>query len=150
MIPTLSRVPAMLPADVAKVTELESHAARYEQIPLVTRHLIHAGQYHRTITVPAGAMITGAVIKRATTLTISGHVCVYVGNNESREIAGYHVIPASAGRKQAFLAIEDTHITMSFPTLATTVSEAEAEFTDETDKLMSRELGDNVIVITGE
>jgi hypothetical protein len=38
---------------------------------------------------------------------------------------------------------------MSFKTNARTVEEAEAEFTDEADRLFSRK-GENVTVITGE
>lgn len=148
-LPIVVQIPQMLPEDVARVTALETEAREMLQVDITTHHLIHAGQYHRTIMIPAGVMITGAMIKRATTITISGHVSVYLGQNRSEEIAGYRVLPASAGRKQAFLAIQDTHITMSFPTSAKTVEDAEREFTDETDKLMSHSR-DNHVVITGE
>ncbi len=56
---------------------------------------------------------------------------------------------ASAGRKQAYIAHKDTFLTMSFKTNAKTVEEAEAEFTDDHERLMSRN-GVNKIVITGE
>jgi hypothetical protein len=75
-------------------------------------------------------------------------VCVTVGD-QTRELAGYHVIAASKGRKQAFFALEDTHLTMLFPTRASSIEEAEREFTDEFDRLMSRR-NDNRAVITGE
>jgi hypothetical protein len=60
------------------------------------------------------------------------------------------VLPAAAGRKQAFLAQADSHITMIFATAARSVAEAEREFTDEADNLVSRRAGGNRIVITGE
>jgi hypothetical protein len=60
------------------------------------------------------------------------------------------VIPASAGRKQVFVSRSTVTITMLFPTLARTVEEAEAEFTDEAAGLLSRRQDANTVVITGE
>jgi hypothetical protein len=72
-------------------------------------------------------------------------------DGEPLELTGYHVLPAAAGRKQALLARADTHLTMIFATRATSVAEAEAEFTDEADRLASRRQGRrNVVIITGE
>lgn len=135
---------AMTAQAVDKVRALEQRAMQLEQTPITTHHLIHAGVYARTIMIPAGVVLTGALIKRATVVTVSGDVETNAGR-----ITGYHVLPASAHRKQAFLAHSDTHITMSFATQAKTVEEAEAEFTDEADLLFSRS-GENVVHITGE
>ena len=102
-----------------------------------TSHTLHGGMYARTVLVPAGVVITGALIKVATTLILSGSVKMYSGD-EMVELTGYNVIAAAAGRKSAFLAVTDTHLTMVFPTSAATVAEAEAEFTDQCDVLLSR------------
>ena len=51
---------------------------------------------------------------------------------------GLTVIEASAGRKQICITKEATDVTMLFATAATTVEEAEAEFTDEAAALLSR------------
>jgi len=100
--------------------------------------------------IPAGHMITGAVIKIATILIISGEIIAYVGD-KSLHMSGYNVVPASAYRKQAFLAKTDTYMTMLFSTSAKMVEDAENEFTDETDTLISRKPnGTNKIIITGE
>jgi hypothetical protein len=141
-------LPAMSGAAVDKIRALEQINLQQEQTPIVTHHLIHAGMYHRTIKIDAGVVLTGALIKRATTVTVSGDALVSTGDYAVR-LVGYHVLPASAHRKQAFLANTETHITMCFPTKAKTVEEAEAEFTDEADLLFSR-TGENVINITGE
>lgn len=141
-------VPASTRAAVAKVQALEAHVARLPQLKLTTRHVIHAGMYARTITIPAGVVLTGALIKRATLLIVSGVVQVFTGE-ESVLIEGYHVIPASAGRKTAYYALEDTDLTMVFPTNARTVQEAEREFTDDVEMLMSR-VNENEVIITGE
>lgn len=105
--------------------------------------------YARTIKIPAGVLLTGALIKRTTMLVISGHVTVFVGEG-AIEVRGYQVLPASAGRKQAFLAHADTFVTMLFPSEAASVEAAENEFTDEADRLLSRRQACESITITGE
>jgi hypothetical protein len=66
------------------------------------------------------------------------------------ELEGYNVLPASAGRKQVFVSVSDVVITMVFPTKATTVEAAEAEFTDEAAMLLSRKQNVNRVFWTGE
>ena len=141
-------LPAMSDDALAKVRTLETALLAAPQTDLSTDHLLHAGMYARTICIPAGTALTGALIKRATVLIVNGHATVYTGDG-TLELAGHHVLPASAGRKQAFIAHADTWLTMIFPTQAVTVEEAEAEFTDEADRLLSR-AGVNTIRITGE
>lgn len=135
----------MSDAQVDAVRRLEEFSlANVEQQPCTTYHLLHAGMYHRTVLIRKGEVLTGALIKRATTLIVSGDVDTNVGR-----IAGYHVVAASAHRKQGFIANSDTWLTMIFPTDAKGVEEAEAEFTDEAHRLFSRH-NENIIVITGE
>lgn len=141
--------PAMSAADVEKVGRLEANLRDMEQVPIQTTHHFHAGLYARTIRIPKGVVITGALIRIPTMLIVSGHVTVFIGG-DTIELRGYHVLPASAGRKQVFLAHEDTDLTMLFPSQAETVEEAEAEFTDETELLMSREQPGNLTITTGE
>ena len=150
LIKTGTHIPAMSPAAIAKVRLLEAMVAEQPQYELHTNHTIHGGVYTRTIRLPAAHILTGALIKASTTLIVSGHVTVYV-NGHPIELVGYNVLPASAGRKQAFHAHQDTDITMIFATKAATVEEIEAEFTDETGLLVSRkDHGSNTVTITGE
>jgi hypothetical protein len=144
------RIPAMTTQAVAKVREFEHELAQMPQAEIHTDHLIHGGMYVRTIKIPAGVALTGAFIKRPTTLVVTGDVVLYTGD-EALHLVGHHVIPASAGRKQAFMANADTWLTMAFPTSATTIEAAECEFTDDAHLLMSRARPDlNRITITGE
>lgn len=131
-----AKIPPMSPNWIDKVRKLESAILETPQVNIPIEHVLHAGVYARTVMVPAGVVITGALIKIPTVLVISGNAKVFIGD-ETIEIKGQHVIPASAGRKQAFLAIEDTSITMIFQTDAKTVQDAEKEFTDEFDRLTS-------------
>jgi hypothetical protein len=127
----------MPPAAVVQVRVLEDAALKLPQLYLEPEHALHAGMYIRTIMVPAGVMITGALIKCPTVLIFNGDATVYTSNG-LEQWTGYRVILAPAQRKQAFLAHEDTWLTAMFATKATTVEEAENEFTDEPDRLASR------------
>ena len=133
-----------------RVRALEAKVRELPQVQIPTDHVIHAGLYARTICIPAGVILTGAEIACATLLVFDGHAAVTIGDT-TQELAGRHVLPASAGRKQAFLALADTHLTMIFATEATDVATAEAQFTPEPEALMSRAEGAiNTITITGD
>lgn len=120
------------------VRGLEEHTlATQDQITLRYQHVLHAGMYSRTVMVPAGHYITGALIKIPTQLFIAGDVIVRIGGSEARVI-GYAALAAEANRKSVFTAVEDSCITMAFATDARTVEDAENEFTDEADLLASR------------
>ena len=141
-------IPAMSEMAINSVRELEYYTERCPQTEIPTDHVFHAGVYDRTIMIPAGVVLTGALIKVATVLIVSGDCIVYIGD-EAVERHGYHVFAASKGRKQAFIAKTDTYITMIFATDVKTVREAEEEFTDEFDRLMSRH-DDAVNHVVGE
>lgn len=149
VMPRVPSLPAMSMVDVGKVSRLEGRMRDMEQVPIHTTHHFHGGMYARTIRIPQGVAITGALIRIPTLLIVSGHVTVYAGV-EVLELEGYHVLPGSAGRKSVFVAHADTDLTMIFPSHARTVEEAEAEFTGEVDLLMSREQAGDTIIFTGE
>lgn len=144
------RILPMSDAGIAQVRALEAASLANPQVEIPTHHVIHAGMYARTITVPAGVVLTGALIKRATVLIINGDAVVY-RDGEPVEFTGHNVLACSAGRAMAIVARTDTHMTMVFPTTAATVAEAEDQFTDEAARLFSRLPGAvNTITITGE
>lgn len=145
-----NNIPAMSNMAIGKVRKLESFALCMPQIDIDTSHVIHAGMYARTIMIPAGVMITGALIKIATMLIVQGDVIAYIGD-DTIELHGHTVLPASANRKQAFIAQTDTYLTMIFLSDAKSVEEAEEQFTDEADMLISRkDTVGNQVIITGE
>lgn len=151
LLATPSAIAPMTPAAIARVAELEQRILALPQIEIHTHHVLHAGMYARTIMIPAGTVLTGALVKCATLLVISGDVLVSRGDDEGMRITGTEVLPASAGRKQVFATYTDTYVTMAFPSSARTIEEAEAEFTDDTDMLFSRRDSEtNTIIITGE
>ncbi|HEX9449754.1 MAG TPA: hypothetical protein VF920_17330 [Dongiaceae bacterium] len=150
IIPTENFISPMSQAALGKVRELEARAVQLPQENIETWHMFHAGMYARTVKIPAGVMITGALIKIATILIVSGDAIIYVDGG-AKELHGYTVFSASANRKQVFVALTDTYLTMLFPTKSKTVEAAEAAFTDETGLLMSRrDISANTMTVTGE
>jgi hypothetical protein len=127
----------MSPVAINRVRRLEALAMAWPQVAIGTEHVFHAGVYARTVKVPTGVMITGVLIKIPTLLIVHGDAIVHVEDGPI-ELHGYNVVPASAGRKQAFVALTDTHLTMIFATDALDIDAAERQFTDELDKLQSR------------
>lgn len=136
---------------IDKVRATEEAMRKLPQIEITTTHVFHAGVYSRTVVIPKNATIIGTLIKRSTNLSLAGHATVFVGDDQAIEYKGYAIIQAHAGRKQIFIAHEDTYLTMFFATTARTIEEAEKEFTDEAEILMSRRPGSvNQLIITGE
>jgi len=129
----------MTRAEIAKAKSLEAWSAGQPQVAIHVEHFLHAGLYTRSVLVPKGVMITGALVKIPTLLIAQGHALVYVGR-DTIELAGYNVIRSEPGRKQAFVALSDLHLTMVFASAAASVEEAEAEFTDEVALLQTRGL----------
>jgi len=122
---------------IDKVRRLEGLASALPQVPIRTDHVLHAGMYARTVFVPAGVMITGVEIKIPTLLIIDGEAIVYADDKPMR-LSGHNVLSCQAPRKQAFVAETDLRLTMVFPTAATTIEEAERQFSDEAHLLLSR------------
>lgn len=143
-------IPTMTEMEINSVRQLEKYTLQAPQTDIATHHVLHAGMYARTIKIPAGVILTGALIKIATLLIVSGDCIVYMGD-KSQELHGYHTLAASGNRKQAFIAKTDTYLTMVFATDAEKVDQAEERFTDEFSLLSSRrDDAVNHIVVTGE
>lgn len=143
----LPMLPATSPALREALEEFERDLIGHEPIEVPTEHVIHAGMYVRTIAMPAGMVLFGCTVKLPTLVIVTGKAAVLVGE-EWLQLDGYNVIPASAGRKQVFASYSAVIISMAFPTSAKTVEEAEREFTDDADRLLSRRQNANTVHIT--
>ena len=131
------RILPMSDEAIDKVKSLQNVLSTFPQVPLETSHVIHGGMYARTVVLPAGTITCGSLMKVPTILIVDGYCKVFMGD-EVIDMIGYNVIPASSHRKQAVLAYEETKVTMIFSTDSTSVEEAEMEFTDEYESLMTR------------
>ena len=133
-------IPATPDKALKAIRAWEREALKQDQVPLQTTHNLHAGIYSRTVRIPAGVVITGTLIKIPTVLTIVGNMQISIGG-AVYEIDGLTTFDCAAGRKQVMAARSDCYVTMAFATNAKTVEEAEEEFTDEADMLLSRKEG---------
>jgi hypothetical protein len=141
-------LPTMTGGLLETLTHIQNEILKKPQIEVNTEHIIHGGMYIRTIRLAPEVVLVGALIRVSTVLIVSGKTAVFTGEGWI-ELDGYHVIPARAGRKQIFVTREDTSITMIFRTDAKTVAQAEEEFTDEAEALMSRKNENDTVTITG-
>ena len=140
-------VPAATPEALETIGHVEAKMRAMPQIHLHTDHVLHAGMYARTIHLAARVAITSVLIKIPTMIVVHGTCRVYAG--EWRDLEGFNVIPASAGRKMIYVTATPTKITMIFPSDAKSVEEAERQFTDDAEQLLSRSCKDDTITITG-
>lgn len=150
-IATCADIPAMSVDSIAQACNAEAIIGALPQVAISTQHILHAGVYARTVLVPKGVTIAGALVKRTTCLAISGHVTAFIGDDKAREFKGYKLLTTDANRKQVFFAHENTYLTMFFATNAQNIVDAENEFTDEGELLMSRQPDSlNNVIITGK
>jgi hypothetical protein len=143
----------MLPADQScdltlstnhSVAELESLLLTVPQVDLSTSNLIHAGMCSRTIFIPAGVMLTGALTNIDNICITSGDITVTTDEGTVR-FTGYHVLPATKGNKRAGIAHADTYWTTVWKTDLTDITDIEDEMTSESDMLQSRKFNNNKI-----
>ena len=147
---TSNKIAVMSESAIEKVRLVQNAMLELPQVDLPVHHILHGGLYSRSLVIPAGVAIAGAVSQGPTTLVVSGNVTVYA-NDQAYEIDGCQVLVASAGRKQLFVAHTDTNMTMTFATDAKTVEDAENEFTSEPELLASRRHEHlNTTILTGE
>lgn len=136
MQPVLERL--LLPS-ADEVRRLEAELLALPQVDLATENLVHGGMCARTILIPAGTALTGA-------LTNMDNVCVMFGDIEVttdegvKRLTGYHVLPAKAGAKRAGFAHSDTWWTTIWPTGLADIEAIEDEATSESDRLQTRRL----------
>lgn len=142
-------LPLMSEELLSNLTSVQDKLLALPQVEIQTDHILHGGMYTRTIRLAPEVVLMGALVKIPTVLVVSGKTAVFTGEGWI-ELDGYHVIPARAGRKQIFIAREETNITMIFPTDAKTVEQAEEQFTDEAEALMSRKNDNDTVLITEE
>lgn len=122
---------------VEAVRELESHLLQLPQVDIVTTHVIQNGMCARTIFIPAGVAATGALSRIDTINIFIGDITVTT-NDGTRRLTGYNVLPGSAGFKRAGITHADTWWTTVWPTQLTDIDEIMAEYTGESERLLSR------------
>lgn len=132
--------PVSLMASPEAVRELERHMMQLPQVDLSTTHVVHGGMCSRTILIPAGTVLTGALTNMDNICVMNGDITVTTDDGTVR-LTGHHVLPARAGFKRAGFAHADTYWTTIWPTSLTDVKEIEDEMTSESSLLQTRRDG---------
>lgn len=120
-----------------KVRELGELMLEYPQVHIPMEHTLHAGVYTRTVFIPKGVLVTGVKVRKPSTMIIQGHLRITSGDG-TKEFEGWNVLTLPAGRRSAGYAVEDTTVTTIIQTDATTLEEAEEQYTCEADSLQTR------------
>ena len=81
--------------EVNQVRMLENGLLSMPQIKIATYHILHAGMYARTITVPAGVVLTGSLMKIPTLLIIQGEFLLFAGD-KTISLNGYNTYTAGS------------------------------------------------------
>lgn len=121
----------------AQVEALEREVLKLPQVDLKTSHVLAGGVYSRTIVIPAGTVLTGAVHKRDHINVMQGDITVTTDAGPQR-FTGHHVIATKAGAKRAGYAHADTIWTTICRTDSTDLEAIEAELVEESERLQTR------------
>jgi len=133
-------IPGGMP-DPARVCELEDAVLLgLPQVSIETTHVVHGGMCARTIFIPAGTVLTGALTNCDNVCVVCGDITVTTDDGPQR-LTGYHVLPAQAGAKRIGLTHSDTWWTTVWPTALADIEAIEDEFTSESQRLATRRTG---------
>jgi hypothetical protein len=125
---------------VESVRALENVILQFPQTDFNTSNVVHGDMCARTIFIPKGTILTGALTNVKNIMISSGDITVTTDEGTKR-LTGFHVIKATAGNKRAGIAHADTYVTMVWPTKLTNIEEIEDELTDESAMLQTRRKG---------
>lgn len=110
-----------------QVTRLEDELAAMPQVQFLTDHHLFAGCYYRSILVPAGCALTGAVHLHANILCLVRGKAYILNGPEPQLVEAPWCGVGPAGTKRVGLAIEDCVFLSALATPHTEVAKIEQE-----------------------
>lgn len=119
------------------VRQLEGMLLQLPQVDLQTQHVVFGGLSARTIFIPAGTVLTGALTNIDNLCVVFGDITVTTDDGAQR-LTGFNVLTASAGAKRAGVAHADTWWTTIHRTDLTDIAAIEEEMTGEAQALQTR------------
>lgn len=134
------------------VRQMETMLLRLPQVDLQTQMLVHGRMSARTIFIPAGTVLTGALTNLDNICVVCGDITVTTDEGTKR-ITGFHILPAKAGAKRAGVTHADTWWVTIHHTDLIEPEAIEEEMTSEAAMLQTRTLAlshSQQVVIEGE
>ena len=102
---------SLLTDEKLAVFELERINAQLPQLPMVTEHEFCSGVYARTLHIPAGALVTGAIHKDESFFVLrEGRLLVSSGSPATEVNAGFMAI-TQPGEKRIVIAVSNCVVT---------------------------------------
>lgn len=123
----------------SKYDALTDALLKLPQVDLQTTHVIAGGLYARTIKIPAGVVLTGAIHKKDHIDIMQGDVTVTT-HEGTRRLTGHHVFETKAGLGRAGFAHTETLWTTICTTELTELSEIENELVANPEQLQTRQM----------
>jgi|CXWL01.1.fsa_nt_gi quercetin dioxygenase-like cupin family protein len=115
----------ILTTQQSKLVDLENHIKAMPQVDLKVEHFNIRGVYVRSLFIPAGHVLTGAIHNHeCINIVAMGDISVTDGDNETRLKAGF-ISVSKAGTKRAGYAHEDTVFITVHRTDLTDIAEIE-------------------------
>ena len=122
-----------------KIDEYERILGQQPQVDLNTTHVLSGEIYSRTIFIPAGVSLVGAIHKKDHINIMVGDITVTTDTGMKR-LTGYNVFPTKAGIRRVGFAHQDTYWTSVIHTKETELEKIEEDITPDSHKLQTRKL----------
>ncbi len=115
MLAELQKTEAAVPAHHLPIYRLEAELLKLPQVDMPVEHEFCSGLYARTMRIPAGTVLTGAVHAGECFMVIRSGDIVITTDAGAREFTGGDVVKSKAGTKRAGVALTDTVLTTFHP-----------------------------------
>lgn len=135
-----------------KILKFEEELGKLPQVDLQTQHSVTGGVYARTVLIPAGCAVVGAIHSK-------DHISVFIGDvtcttdEGMKRMTGHHVFPCKSGIKRVVYAHINSIWTTCIKTDETELDKIEKDCTIEYQKLQTLRLGGEsrkVLLLEGE
>lgn len=123
-----------------KINKYEDILEQMPQVVLNTTHCVSGEVYARTILIPAGVSLVGAVHNKDHINIMCGDITVTTDDGMKR-LTGFHVFATKAGMKRVGYAHADTTWSSIMHTKETEIDKIEEDITPDSHKLQTRRLG---------
>lgn len=108
--------PPSFPAAHAPIYRLEAELLKQPQVEMPVEHAFVPGLYARTMHIPAGTVLTGAVHREACFFLVrEGSLLVTSDDGEAVQLLSGEMLVSAAGTKRAGVALTDVVVTTFHP-----------------------------------
>lgn len=115
MLAELQKTEAAIPAQHLAIYLLEAELLKLPQVDMPVEHEFCSGLYARTMRIPAGTVLTGAVHAGECFMVVRSGDIVITTDSGAREFTSGDIVKSKAGTKRAGVALTDAVLTTFHP-----------------------------------